>query len=110
MGRRPRCSPTQTPSARKVDAKTGATVPTYQYATAHDLRRAFGTRWSKRVMPATLQKLMRHASIETTMRYYVEHNADDVSADLWAWAGSVPGSKAVAAQENAPVEAEAVSS
>ncbi len=38
-----------------------------KYASAHDLRRAFGTRWAKRVMPAILQRLMRHADIGTTM-------------------------------------------
>jgi integrase len=64
-----------------------------KYASAHDLRRAFGTRWAKRVMPATLQKLMRHAAIETTLTHYVELNADDVSADLWAahTAGNISG-------------------
>ena len=50
-------------SGREGRRQTGDTVPTYQYATAHDLRRAFGTRWSKRVMPATLQKLMRHGQL-----------------------------------------------
>jgi hypothetical protein len=35
-----------------------------KYASAHDLRRAFGLRWSSRVMPAVLQQLMRHESIE----------------------------------------------
>ena len=75
----------------RVDKESGKEVPVAKYASAHDLRRAFGTRWSKRVMPATLQKLMRHRSIETTMKFYVEHNADDISADLWAWAGSVSG-------------------
>ena len=55
-----------------------------KYASAHDLRRAFGTRWSKKVMPATLQKLMRHSSIETTLKHYVERTADDVAAELWA--------------------------
>ncbi len=55
-----------------------------KYGSAHDLRRAFGTRWSKKVMPATLQLLMRHKSIDTTLKYYVEQDADDVVADLWA--------------------------
>jgi integrase len=55
-----------------------------KYGSAHDLTRAFGTRWSKKVMPATLQLLMRHKSIETTLKYYVEQDADDVVADLWA--------------------------
>lgn len=52
-------------------------------ATAHDLRRSFGTRWSKRVKPAVLQGLMRHADIKTTMEFYVDQDADDVAADLW---------------------------
>lgn len=73
----------------RVDKETGATKSVPKCATAHDLRRAFGTRWSKRVMPALLQKLMRHATIETSMKFYVEHNADDISADLWNWKGSV---------------------
>jgi integrase len=55
-----------------------------KYASAHDLRRSFGTRWAKRVMPATLKLLMRHSSVETSMRYYVEMDADDVAADLWS--------------------------
>jgi integrase len=62
-----------------------------KYASAHDLRRSFGTRWAKRVMPAVLQRLMRHRSISTTMRYYVGLQADDVAADLWAQHG--PGAK-----------------
>ena len=40
-----------------------------QYATAHDLRRSFGSRWAKRVMSAVLKDLMRHSSVSTTMSY-----------------------------------------
>ena len=47
-----------------------------KYGSAHDLRRAFGTRWSSKVTPAVLQQLMRHASIETTLKFYVEQNVD----------------------------------
>jgi integrase len=54
-----------------------------KYASAHDLRRAFGLRWSARVMPAVLQQLMRHESIETTMRFYVGRDADAVADVLW---------------------------
>jgi integrase len=54
-----------------------------KYASAHDLRRSFGTRWSSRVKPATLQLLMRHKSIETTLKYYVDQDADDVADELW---------------------------
>lgn len=79
---------------RKKDKKTDEITIMPKFAGAHDLRRAFGTRWSKRVMPAVLKQLMRHRSIETTMSFYVEHNADDVSADLQGWAGSVSGSVA----------------
>ena len=54
-----------------------------QHATAHDFRRAFGTRWASRVKPPRIQLLMRHQSIETTLKYYVAEDADDVAADLW---------------------------
>ena len=54
-----------------------------KFASAHDLRRSFGTRWARRVMPAVLQRLMRHAAIETTLRYYVDLDADELAADLW---------------------------
>jgi Phage integrase family len=54
-----------------------------KYASAHDLRRAFGLRLSARVMPAILQQLMRHESVETTMRYYVGRDADATADALW---------------------------
>ncbi len=46
-----------------------------KWASAHDLRRSFGERWSSRVMPPVLMELMRHESIETTLKYYVGQNA-----------------------------------
>ena len=55
----------------KTNAKSGKT----KCATAHDLRRSFGTRWATRLMPADLQVLMRHANIQTTMAFYVTRNA-----------------------------------
>ena len=54
-----------------------------KFATAHDLRRAFGTRWATHVAPAVLQRLLRHASIDTTMRFYVNIEAADIADDLW---------------------------
>jgi integrase len=54
-----------------------------KFASAHDLRRSFGDRWARKVMPAVLQELMRHESIDTTMRYYVAKNAKSTSAALW---------------------------
>ena len=50
-----------------------------KYGSAHDLRRLFGTRWASRVKPATLQLLMRHKSIETTLKYSVSQDADEVA-------------------------------
>ncbi len=61
-----------------------------KFASAHDLRRAFGTRWSKRVMPAVLRRLMRHSSIGTTMGYYVDLDSADVADQLWASYGNTP--------------------
>ncbi|MEM8946701.1 MAG: site-specific integrase [Planctomycetota bacterium] len=77
-----------------------------KFATAHDLRRAFGLRWSRRVMPAVLKELMRHASIETTMTYYISQNAQATASELWQLSGNIlgnssrpPGDSTEAAQE-----------
>ena len=70
--------------------KAGIKVTTHQatakvkFASAHDLRRSFGLRWASRVMPQVLMELMRHESIDTTMRYYVGRNAQSTAAVLWA--------------------------
>jgi integrase len=61
----------------------------HKFASAHDFRRAFGTRWAKLVMPSVLQKLMRHDSIETTLRYYVDLDADEMAEELWRMSGSI---------------------
>lgn len=53
-----------------------------RFATCHDFRRSFGDRWARKLMPADLKELMRHRSIETTMKYYVGRNVDDISARL----------------------------
>src|SRR3954465_5088686 len=58
--------------------------PEGKYATAQNLRRSFGTRWASRVKPTTLQLLMRHRSIETTMKYYVDQDADEIGDELWS--------------------------
>ncbi len=70
---------------RRIGKKAGVVVDKTagKFASAHDLRRAFGTRWASRVRPATLQVLMRHESIQTTLGYYVALDADDVAAQLW---------------------------
>jgi integrase len=58
--------------------------PVKLFAGAHDLRRSFCTRWSRKVMPAVLQRLARHAHVSTTMSFYVSSTADEIGADLWA--------------------------
>jgi integrase len=62
-----------------TDPKTGKV----KFASAHDLRRSFGTRWAKLVMPAVLQMLMRHSTIATTMAFYVDLDGDEIAEDLW---------------------------
>ena len=62
-----------------TDPRTGKV----KYASAHDCRRAFAERWSTRVMPQVLMALMRHESIETTMRYYVGRNATVTADAVW---------------------------
>ena len=54
-----------------------------KFASAHDLRRAFGARWAARIMPAQLMELMRHESIETTLRFYVGANAQRTNDVIW---------------------------
>lgn len=66
-----------------IGTKAAVRVGGKKHATAHDLRRSFGTSWSLKVRPPVLQKLMRHADIKTTMEYYVSHEADDIADELW---------------------------
>lgn len=61
-----------------------------EFASAHDLRRSFGERWSHRVLPQTLMVLMRHASIHTTLTFYAGRNAEKTAEAVWNW--FTPGS------------------
>jgi integrase len=54
-----------------------------KYASAHDFRRAFGTRWSERVTATQLKELMRHEDIQTTLRYYVVRDAQRTADHAW---------------------------
>lgn len=62
----------------KAHQKTGEK----EFASAHDLRRSFGERWAKRVEAPFLQKMMRHSSITTTLRYYASRDAADAAAHI----------------------------
>lgn len=70
----------------RIGKKAGIVVNREEnkFASSHDLRRAFGTRWAKKVTTPVLQRLMRHASIQTTMSYYVNIDATDIADGLWA--------------------------
>ena len=67
-----------------------------------------GERWSSRVMPQILMELMRHESIETTLKFYVGRNAEKTAETLYeAVSGNTLGnttSKSPSAQEQAPPE------
>ena len=71
-------------SIAAMGRSAGIKVAQKSMATAHDLRRSFGYRWADRVRPHILQQLMRHASITTTMEYYVQAEADETAAAVWA--------------------------
>lgn len=59
-------------------AGSDSTEPRKKWASAHDFRRAFGTRWARLLKPQQLKELMRHESIQTTMTFYVEVTAEEV--------------------------------
>lgn len=67
-----------------VDNRTGKK----KFASAHDLRRSFGSRWSARLMPAVLMKLMRHRDISTTMRFYADSDAEQMAKVVWEASGA----------------------
>jgi len=54
----------------------GTTRTVRKFASAHDLRRSFASRWSRRVMPVVLKALMRHSDIATTLRHYAAQDAE----------------------------------
>ncbi len=72
----------------KVDERGGSPV----WASAHDLRRAFGFRWSRKVNAMLLKELMRHSGVVTTETFYVGVQADETAAilELLAKASQTP--------------------
>ena len=60
-------------------------------ASCHDLRRSFGSRWARKVKPLVLKDLMRHHSLDTTLRFYVSLDAVDTAGELWADFGPATG-------------------
>jgi integrase len=66
-----------------VKVHTNAKTGKVKFASAHDLRRSFGERWAMRIMPQVLMELMRHESMETTLRFYVGRNAQKAADAVW---------------------------
>lgn len=54
-------------------------IPRY---TIHDIRRTFGSKYANRLMPIELMKLMRHKEINTTLRFYVNIQMNDIAKKL----------------------------
>lgn len=55
-----------------------------KFASAHDLRRSFGLRWSQRVNQMQLMALMRHSDPSVTAIYYLGTNASTMLESVWA--------------------------
>ena len=67
----------------------------YKTATAHDLRRSFASRWSRKVTPQTLQSLMRHSSYATTQQYYENIRTDEFADEIYNASTNEIGEKRV---------------
>ncbi|MEO2035405.1 MAG: site-specific integrase [Planctomycetaceae bacterium] len=67
---------------RTRDRKTKKVSTKVVWGSAHDLRRAFGLRWARRVMPMVLKELMRHKTVLTTEKYYIGIQAQETAAHL----------------------------
>lgn len=69
--------------AAGIVVETDPTTGKVRYAGLHDLRRSFGERWAQRILPQQLMELMRHESIETTLKFYVGQNAQKTAAAIY---------------------------
>lgn len=63
--------------------EAAVSVSDSKHVTAHDLRRTFGNRWALRLHPLVLRAMMRHKSMETTLRYYVDLRLTQLGEALW---------------------------
>lgn len=78
-----------------------------KHASAHDLRRAFCTRWAKRVMPLDLQRLARHADVSTTQQYYITQDNDELGERLRSALGTNSGTIAAGVPVTVAVDIDA---
>ncbi len=52
-------------------------------ASAHDLRRSFGFRWSRKLLPQDLKEAIRHASIQTILEFYVGESPKETASAMF---------------------------
>jgi integrase len=88
----------------KVAEKRGGKI---KFVSSHDLRRAFGFRWSNRVRAPVLMLLMRHDSIVTTLQFYIGHDANAASEEVWkAFANEVANTASESLDQPSPAPQE----
>lgn len=68
----------------KIGKLAGIRVSEMKFASAHDLRRSFANRWARTLNTYELKEMMRHSSIETTLQFYMEQNAEAAADRLWS--------------------------
>jgi integrase len=83
-----------------VDERTKRGQLVRKFASAHDLRRAFGKRWASKLPPHQLRELMRHASINTTLAFYVGEDAEATAEAIWSASGNTPGNTQISTNLN----------
>ena len=71
--------------AASIEVATNLHTGRVKWASCHDMRRSFGQRWAVRIMPPDLMVLMRHESIDTTLRYYIGQNANAEATAETLW-------------------------
>jgi integrase len=84
-------------ATRRIDNASQTVAQIFKAAgvqgTAHDLRRAFATRWAPHLSAQHLQIAMRHGSIVTTLGYYAQGDLGLESA-FYGQKGNKSGNKA----------------
>ncbi|MCH7770187.1 MAG: tyrosine-type recombinase/integrase [Bacteroidetes bacterium] len=54
-------------------------IPKYRI---HDLRRTFASKYATKLTPIELQKLVRHADINTTLKHYINIDLQDIAKKI----------------------------
>lgn len=75
---------TITKIGKKAGVKVSEKGGKVKYASAHDLRRSFASRLAMKIPAQQLMQMMRHESIETTLKFYVGQDADTLSDLVYA--------------------------